>query len=199
MAISDGIGFNIPWFMFDLRNYQLITSNTIPSSDITSSKPIVLAETPIPGLNYNPVQDGGRGNEKIGFTIPLVKRDGLTGNVLLVKQFDNIRNQPGSLKELFKRQSSQFAGASKVLYHWGTSNSIPLEYYVTKCDYNHKTAFVNRLGNTQFTEVIMELLLDEKAPIFKVEEVFRKLASFAGGAQGASDVGTGQAGVRSGF
>ena len=184
MAVSDGIGFNIPWFIFDLRNFQLITSNTIPSSDISDSKPIVLAETPIPGLNFNPLQDGGRGNRKIGFTIPLVKRDGLTGNILLVKQFENLRNQPFKLKDVFKRQSSQFAGASKVLYLWGTSSSVPLEYFVSKCDYNHKTAFTNRFGYTQYTEVTMELVLDEQAPIYKVEEMFRKLDSFGGGAQG---------------
>jgi len=81
---------NLPWYMFDLQNKQLITTASIPG-DIADSKQIVLSETPIPGLGFNPINSGGMGNRKVSFTIPLVKRNNSVGNILLLKQFDNLR------------------------------------------------------------------------------------------------------------
>ena len=50
--------------MFDISNIQLITTKTVPG-DMTDTKEVFLTETPIPGLNYSPIQHGGNGNRKI--------------------------------------------------------------------------------------------------------------------------------------
>ena len=183
---------NIPFFIFDLQNLQLITSVAIPG-DITDSKQIVLTETPIPGLNFNPINSGGMGNRKISFSIPLVKRNNTVGNILMLKQFDNLRNQafginPGAI---FSSQS-QFTPNPKVLFYWGSGSSIPLEWFVAKCDYVHRSSFTNRFGNTQFSEISIELWLDETSLLYRAEETFRKLASYIGMVESAYDVAQGQ-------
>lgn len=168
--------FYLPWFIFDIGNKQLITSVTIPDN-ITDRKDIVLAETPIPGLNYQPINYGGGGNRKISFTLPIVKRNNTIGNVLLLKQFDNLRNQAVGLTGVF---SGQFKPNPKVLYYWGTG-SVPLIYYVKKCDFVHQgQGFVNELGNPKYSMVEMELWLDETNILYKAEEVFRKITSLIG-------------------
>jgi hypothetical protein len=189
---------NLPWFMFDLYNKQLITTLSIPG-DITDSKQIVLSETPIPGLNFNPINSGGMGNRKVSFTIPLVKRNNVVGNLLLLKQFDNLRNQAFglSLSGIFK-PSKRFTPNPKVLFYWGSGSSVPLLWYVAKCDFVHKSQFTNRFGYTQFSEISLELWLDETSPLFKAEEIFRKVASYAGMVQSGIDQGrvlTGKGGL----
>jgi len=170
---------SLPWFIFDIMNFQLITTPTIPLGDITDSKEIVLSETPIPGLSFNPINSGGMGNRKITFTLPLIKRNNVVGNVLLLKQFDNLRNQAFGLKisNIYSKQS-QFTPNPKVLYYWGAGNGVPLEYYVKRCDFNHRSAFVNRYGATQYTEINIELWLDETSPLYYAEELFRKTSSY---------------------
>lgn len=157
--------------MFDLSNYQLITTPTIPG-DVKDSKDIVLSETGVPGQNFQQVNYGGGGNRKISFTIPIMKR-GDTGNVMLLKQFENLRNRASSFTDIF---SSQFTPNPKVLFYWGTG-SIPLVYWVKKCDFTHPTYWTNKWGATQYTLIDMELWLDEKSPLYKMEEIARKLAS----------------------
>lgn len=186
MAINYNVGkydFNLPWFMLDIDNYQLITSPVIPG-DISDTKDIVLSETPIPGLNYSPIQYGGGGNRKLSFTLPLIKRNNTVGNVLLLKQFDNLRNQAVGLTGVF---TSQFTPNPKVLYFWGTG-SIPLIYYVKKADATHKKGWTNSLGMPQYSEISIELILDEKNPLYLAEEVFRKVASLTGMVLNAYDV-----------
>lgn len=175
--------FNIPWFMFDLKSFQLITSPNIPSTDITDNKKIVLAEHPVPGKNFDPVQDGGRGNRKISFTIPLIKRNNDVGNILLLKQVEVLRNNAFDLLSLFSG-SIQFGGANKVLFHWGTGASVPQEYYVSKCDIVHRSKFVNRLGYPQYSDVSFELILDEASLLYEIEKVFRTMGAYAGTIQG---------------
>ena len=80
------------WFIYDLGNNQLITSLFVPG-DISDTKDIVYAETPIPGLNYQPIQSAGMGNRKVSFELPLIRRNGIVGNVHLLKQFERLRIQ----------------------------------------------------------------------------------------------------------
>lgn len=167
---------HLPWYMFDISNLQLITSVTIPSSDIKDVKSIVLTETPIPGLNFSPVTPGGTGNRKISFTLPIVKRNNTVGNVLIVKQFEMLRNNAVGLTGVF---TQQFNTTPKVLFNWG-SGSIPLVYWVSKCDFTHKQGMTNEMGFPQLTEVEFELILDETNPLYLGEEAFRKLSSLAG-------------------
>lgn len=165
--------FKLPWFMYDIDNFQLITSQTVPG-DISDNKQILLTEIPIPGLNYDPVQSSGNGNRKISFTLPLLKRNNTIGNSLLLQQFHALRNQAVGLANIF---NEQFKPNPKVLYYWGTG-SVPLVYYVSKCDFTNKKLWTNQLGQPQFSEVNIELILDENHPIYKAEEIFRKASLY---------------------
>jgi hypothetical protein len=169
--------FNMPFFMYDISNNQLITTPNIPS-DISDTKEIVLTEVPIPGMNYSPIMQGGGGNRKISFTLPLIKTNNTVGNLFLLKQFDMLRNQAVGI---FNMTSSpgQFNPFPQVLFYYGTG-SIPLEWYVKKCDATHKQGWVNELGFPQYSEIAMELWLNENSLLYKGEEIFRKLTAFTG-------------------
>lgn len=190
--MAAGVNFNtpsinghIPWFLFDINNLQLITSPIEPG-DISDTKNIVLSETPIAGRNYSPIQYGGGGNRKISMTLPLIKRNNTVGNVLLLKQFDLLRNQALNITNVF---SDQFISNPKVLYYWGTG-SVPLVYYVSKCDATHKQNWINELGQPMYSEIELELILDEDNPIYKIEEIYRRVASIAGTAIAAYNLAT---------
>ena len=175
--------YSLPWFMFDLSNFQIITSVTVPG-DISDSKDVLLTETPIPGLNFAPVQPSGNGNRKVSFTLPLIKRNNTIGNSLLIKQFQILRNQATGLRNLFP---SQFTANPKVLYYWGTG-SVPLVWFVKKCDLTNKQLWVNQQGQPQFSEVSIELWLDENHVLYKAEEIYRKASSLVGGVLSSYDV-----------
>jgi hypothetical protein len=166
----------LQWYIYDLGNNQLITSIFIPG-DITDTKDIVYAETPIPGLNFQPIQSAGMGNRKISFELPLIRRNGIVGNVHLLKMFDRLRNPASNLVSIF--QNTQFTSNPKVIYNWGIG-SMPLIWYVKKCDATHKKHWVNAFGMPQYSEIQFELWLDESNPINKMEEMFRQLASIYG-------------------
>ena len=175
--------FNLPWWMFDLDNLQLITSRIIPS-DITDTKDIVLAENPIPGLNFSPVNYGGGGNRKLSFTLPLIKRNNTVGNVLMLKQIDQLRNQSVGLFGVFG--NGQFTPTPRVLYSWGVG-SVPLPYWVKSANATHKEGWTNELGHPQYSEIALELWLDETSPLYKGEEVFRKLSAVTSSVSGVTD------------
>lgn len=170
----------LPWFMYDLYNNQLITSPSVPS-DISDQKNVVLAEQQVPGLNYAPINQGGNGNRKLSFSLKVIYRDRLVGNILLLKQFDQLRNQAGSSLGI---RPGQFSTNPKVLYYWGTG-SIPLVYYVKKCDMVHKQNWVNELGMPQYSEISFELWLDEQDDLYKGEELFRTVSAHLGQGVGA--------------
>ena len=46
----------------------------------------------------------GWGNRKISFTLPIIKRNNTVGNVLLLKQFENLRNQAVGFTNIFSNQ-----------------------------------------------------------------------------------------------
>lgn len=171
--------FNLPWYMYDMSNNILITtpSGSIPG-DISDNKDIVLSEIAIPGMSYQPVQSGGMGNRKISFNLIVIKRDSIEGNKKIIAQFENLRNSTSSLATIFN-STSQFQANPKVLYAWGVG-SIPLVWYVSKCNFVHKQYWHNSFGVPQLTEVNIELLLDEKNPINRVEDAYRKLSAYAG-------------------
>jgi hypothetical protein len=180
---TPNVPFSLPFWMMDISNYQLITSKIVPS-DISDTKDIVLVEVPIPGLNFQPVMQGGGGNRKISFTLQLIKRNNTIGNLLMLKQFDMLRNQA---KGLFSFFSDQFTSYPKVLFNWGIG-SVPLIWYVVKADVTHRQGWVNQWGMPMVSEVNVELILDENNVLYKVEEVFRKLSAFVGMVTGLVDV-----------
>jgi len=175
--------FNLPWFLYDIGNKQLIVSQTIPD-EISDVKDVILTETPIPGLNYQPITPGGGGNRKITMTIPIVKRNNSVGNILLIKQFEQLRNQNVGLTGVF---SNQFTPNPQVLYYWGTG-SVPLVYWVKKCDFTHSGGWVNEIGNPTYTGVSLELWLDETNPLYELEQLFRKFSALSGSVVNAYDV-----------
>jgi hypothetical protein len=164
----------IDWWMFDLGNLQLITTKTIPG-DMTDSKDVILSETPIPGQNYSHIQYGGGGNRKLSFQLPIMNRNGAQGNVLLLKQFENLRNQSTGF---FGITSSQFISNPKVLYYHGTG-SVPLIYWVKKCDFTQPEGWANKYAQPQYTLIDFELWLDENNPLYLAEEIFRTFASLS--------------------
>ena len=167
---------NLPWFIYDLSNKQLITSNTIPQGEISDSKDVVLTETPILGNNFAPISAGANGNRKISLQIPIVNR-GVSGNILLIKQFELLRNKSRGFLGL--KRKSQWANNPKVLYYWGVG-SVPLEYYVSKCQIQHTANMVNEFGIPQHSVVALELVLDETSLLYKIEEVYQDIASVMG-------------------
>lgn len=177
-------GLYLPWFIFDLQNYQLITS-TLPPGDISDRKQIILTETPVPGLNYQPVQPSSNGNRKVSFTLPLIRRNNTVGNIGLLKQFDRLRNQATGFLNF---TAQQFTPNPKVLYNWGTG-SVPLEWWVTRCDATNKAGWVNPLGNPMYSELDIELTLDEESILYKAEEMYRLVSAIAGELAGAVETG----------
>lgn len=169
---------SLPWYMFDLHNLQLITSVTIPEGEIKDSKSVVITETPIPGRNFQPISTGGNGNRTVSFTLPILKRSIAAGNVMLLKQFDLLRNQAQGLLGL-SALKGQFSPNPKVLYSWGIG-SVPLVWYVSKCDFRHTSNMVNAIGNPQLSYVEIELKLDETHPLYKAEESFRNVSAVIG-------------------
>jgi len=177
------ISTNLPWFIYDLYNHQLITSTTIPEGEIKDTKPIIYAETPIPGRNFQPISPGGNGNRRISFTLPVLNKSNPTGNMTLIKQFDLLRNQAqGFLGTAANR--GQFSPNPKVLYYWGTG-SVPLVWFVAKCDFSSSANMVNAFGAPQYTMVDLELILDETSELYKMEEAFRNVAAVIGEAVAA--------------
>lgn len=173
---------NLPWFLFDLANNQLITTVTIPEGEIKDDKAIVLAETPIPGRNFQPITPGGNGNRKISFRIPITRKNGIYDNVLIVKQFDALRNQSAGF--LGREPAGQFTPNPQVLYYWGIG-SAPLVYFVAKCSMSHVSGTVNAFGLPRLTYIDLELILDETHPLYKAEEMFRIYGGVLGDADNA--------------
>lgn len=180
--------FNVPFFMFDIDNKQLISTRFVPS-DIRDTKDIVLVENPVPGLNYQPITQGGGGNRKLAFTLPLVKRNNTVGNVLMLKTFDMLRQQVVGIFN-FKFSTGQFTSYPRVLFYYGVG-SVPLIYRVKKCDPTHKQGWTNELGFPQYSELDIELWLDENNFIYKAEEVFRKISAITGSVIGLYEIAKG--------
>lgn len=176
------ISGQVLWFMWDLDNRQLITSPHVPG-DISDSKEVILTETPIPGQNFSPINTGGMGNRKLTFTLPLIKRNNTVGNMLLLKQFQALRNK-SSWGPIFGGRAGR---SPRVVYYWGTG-SLPLVWYVKRADATHKQGWVNELGYPQFSEISFELWLDETHWITRAEEEFRQIAQVLGLALPGFDV-----------
>ena len=167
--------FHVPWFLVNLKDFQVITAPTIPE-DISDQKGIVLAEQQVPGMNYQPILPGGGENRKISFRLRIVRFDPVIGNITLLNQFRNLRNRQTGR---FGWTSARFAPMPKVLYYWGTG-SVPQEYWVSRCDATHREKWVNEFGSPQVSDIDLELILDEESPIYEAEELFRATTGIFG-------------------
>jgi len=183
----------IPWYMFILDINYLIISPNIPN-EISDSKKIIYAETSIPGLSYSPVSSGGFGNRKINFTLKLINRKTPDGNTSILKLYELLRNPTSNIVDVFS-QSSQFKQNPKVLYNYGIG-SVPLVWYVTKCDFNHFGQYSTAIGNSKISDISIELTLDETNITNKIEEVFRQFSALIGIERSAEQFIRGQFGER---
>jgi len=172
-----GNGQIVPFFMVDLSNFQMITTRAIPQGTIKDTKRVLISETPVPGRNFSPISTGANANRKIAFTLPLVNR-GDFGNLLLLKQFDGLRNQSNGIGG-YRVFTGALSPNPKVLFQWGTG-SVPLIWFVTKCDFAHESGMVNRVAFPQHTLVDVELTLDEENILYKGEELFRSATALLG-------------------
>jgi len=162
--------FSLPWFIYDIFNNQLITTNTVPG-DISDQKAINLTETQVPGMNFAPITSGGNGNRKIKFSIPLLKRNNTIGNSLLLNQLKALRNQATGILTLTGRQ---FSPNPKVLFYWGTG-SVPLIYFLKEVSFSHRANWSNQQGQPQLTDCSIELWMDETDPLYQAEKMFRDI------------------------
>jgi hypothetical protein len=179
---------NLPWFIFIKDFNILITSPTIPVS-ITDSKKIVYAEVPIIGKNYKQKIGVRNENRILSFTLPIINRKGVLGNSNLIKAFDIMRNSdnPSLASLVGLGQATSFSGVPKVIYSWGT-HSIPMEYFVNKCDYEHNSTLTNSKGFSQYTNVSMELELDENSLLYRADRVARVIQARLGIVQSVRQV-----------
>lgn len=175
---------NLPWFMYDLYNHQLITSSAIPMDDIKDTKSVILTETPIPGRNFQPISPGGNGNRKVSFTLPIIDRTPGVGNVSQLKQFELLRNQSQGIAG-YRAARGELKSNPKVLYYWGTG-SVPLVWFVASISLRHVSNMVNAFGIPQASYVDIELVLDETDRLYKAEAAFRNYAAFLGESSGAA-------------
>ena len=163
------INVKLPWYIFVRDAGPLITSMTIPDL-LTDSKGITLSEQAVPGLNYQPVIPGGNANRKIAFTLPIVSRMPMVGNTGLLAMFEMLRNQVQGIAAGFDKR---FNPNPKVLYSWGVG-AIALPCIVSKVDFSHRGDMVNSSGQPQYTDVSVELTVDESDPLFQMEDLFRQ-------------------------
>ena len=184
MSGLPGFVAHLPWFLYDLTNRQLITSPVVPD-DIHDTKPIVLAEIRIPGLNFEPIYPGGNRNRRIAFQLQVVQRNNVFGNIQQLRMFDMLRNNAMDVASI--GGDSQFQPNPKVLYSWGTG-SVPLEWFVSRCDWVNTSGWVNGMGNPQHSVVDIELVLDEKSPLYRMEEMARRALAITGQITGIAGV-----------
>jgi len=183
----------LPWHMFILDVNLLITSPFVPDT-ITDTKDIIFAETTIPGLDHSPVSSGGFGNRKISFDLQIIQRKTLNGNSSILKLYDILRFPSSSLLDVFK-QNSQFNQNPKVIYNYGIG-SAPLIWYITKCKFTHLSRFTNAVGSPQFSNVSLELTLDEKAFTNRMEKVFREFSAIIGSVETVTQVSLDSASIK---
>ena len=165
------------WWMFDMANFQLIINDLIPDN-LSSSQNVIVTGRPIPGLGYEPTHVSRIANEKLSFTLPLLRKNNTVGNLLLLKQFERLREQTSLLSQ-FTASEGRFQENPTVLYNWGTGK-VPLVYKVAKCDFVHESKFINQIGLPQYTKINFELILDKTNLLYQAERIFRDIVSLGG-------------------
>lgn len=177
----------IPWYIIIPDFAILITSPTIPTT-VSDRKKIIYADTPIPGRNTG-IKYGVRGEGRtISFTLPIINRISSLGNANYLAPFEILRNADNpELLSLVQGKVKLFTEYPRVYYSWGT-NSIPLEYYVISCDFEHNSTLSNNLGMSQYTNVSMVLELNEDSTLYRTERIMRVVKARAGMVENAINI-----------
>jgi len=165
----------IPFFMFDMGNYELIILPNVPL-EVKSAKEIKWVPTETPGGSTTPMQFSTFGPQTLSFTIKVIDRNPYAGNLPILKQFEKLRvPTEGLMSLLFDTKSN---ANPQVLFWYGTGNLLPLVYYVTKCEFNH--IMIGKFNFPEATEIDMELKLDESHILYRAERIARMALSIAG-------------------
>ena len=172
------------WWMFDIDNKQLISLTTAPRS-VSVTKDIKYTNLSVPGLDYEPSNFSGLGNETISFSIQAIARNDLIGNQILLKQFQNLKNPSVGLLSFYSKREV-FNPNPRVLIQYGTGSAIPLVYKVKKCDYVNSEW--NALGYPTVSNISLQLELDEENPINKAEATAAKVGALLGTLQSAGNL-----------
>jgi len=181
----------VQWFIY-VKDYEiLITSPTIPSS-IVDSKKVIYSEYPVPARNYAPQIPIRNENRNLKFTLPIIQRFQPLGNSNVLRQFEILRNSDNP--NMFSKNtysgdlpSLLYAGVPKVLYYWGTHSSL-MEYFLRDVSFSHNTTYTNQIGLSQYTDVSIELSLDEQSPLYKFDRVSRIIQARLGMLESAYNV-----------
>lgn len=185
----------MPWFMaFDDIPF-LLTSSTVPEQ-VRSSKPITYAEIQIPGGSSGIPKFGSAQSRRISFQLRIAEfNDKFTGGITdKIKLLEIIRNpQPSKISDaLLGRAAEPFTRNPKCLYWYGTGDTVPLWYYVARCDW--VTSYPNRYGMPQVAEVDFDLILDESHALYQAERAARYVLGSVGAIKGLRDIfGSGNA------
>lgn len=172
------------WWLFDLDNKQLISLTTAPRS-VSNTQSIKYTNLSVPGLDYEPSNYSGIGNQKISFSIQAIARNDILGNQILIKQFEALRKPSVGLTSLYAKREI-FVPNPRVLIQYGTGSAVPLVYFVKKCD------FVNSewtsTGYPKVTDIALDLELDGTHPINVAESIAIKAGTLVGTLQSAGNV-----------
>lgn len=167
----------LPWYMIDLDNFQLYVSELVPE-DIKDEKNVILTESPIPGLGYQPISPGGNSNRIVNFTLPIYSTEVFVGNSLLLRYFKQIRSP---IAPLFQKPE-QHQRSPKVLYNFGLGDP-PMVFYAKNCSISSKGSMVNEFGNPELSYVDISLLYDPEHEINIIEEQYSQALSSMGSIQ----------------
>lgn len=171
----------LPWFLIIPEFGLTITSPTIPTS-ISDNKKIIYSEVPVIGKNYKQKIGVRNENRILTMTLPIINRKTLAGNSNILQAFELLRNSdtPSISNLLSSFSGSQlFQRVPQVIYSWGT-HSTPMYYFVNNVSFEHKSDMTNIAGFSQFTNVTLELELDEDSLLYKMSTISRRVQAIAG-------------------
>lgn len=168
------MSFSLPWFIVDFENFDLITLPNVPL-EVTSVKQINWAQQAVPGDETMPQQFTGMGPQEISFNIDVIKKSNTVGALPTIKQFEGLRTPIFNILSLIKGGPNRNA---QVLFWYGTGNTIPQVYFVTKVDFQN--SMYNFLGYPQRSVISMTLRLDEKNVLYTIEKFARLILRILG-------------------
>lgn len=175
----------IDWFMVNMGLGITITSRP-RALDITDRKPVIYAETQVPGLEYTPLNPFRFGNDNLTFSVPIIQRLKTQGNQSVLAAIELLRQQDRPFTQVFSR-GLQFIGPPKVLYYWGTHRP-PLIYVVKNASFQHRTQWTTKLGLSAFTVVDFELEVDAQSALYTAWQSELRVAALTALPQAVNDL-----------
>ena len=165
----------IPWFILNVESKELIVLPNVPM-EITSTKDAKYTQTAVPGASADSIQFAGLGATKLSFSIILLKKDPIVGNMPTLKQFENLRVPKFSVVDGLIPPANNKPPA--IWFWYGSGMTAPQEYHVSKMEFRHK--MYNRMGFPQHTDINVELIMNEHTKFYTFEKYSRAVLSTLG-------------------